>query len=185
MVESVPFADRSADHYRHQPFGQVPWITDKDITVFESGAAVLHVAEISEKLMPTDPKGRSDVIMWLFAALNSVEAASLPWFILRVSSDDKARQEHEAINGFLSSRLNHMEDVLSGRTWLTDQFSAADIVMIDVLRLIDRFDWLADKPACRSYVTRGTQRPAFKKAYDDQMKHFGNAATARATSNGS
>lgn len=185
VVDSVPFPERGTDHFRHQPFGQIPWITDGNITVFESGAAVLHVAEMSETLMPSDPKGRSDVIMWLFAALNSVEAASLPWFILRMASEDQASKEYEAINGFLSSRLSRMEDVLFERTWLTDQFSAADIVMIDVLRLIGRFDGLADKPACRSYVSRGTQRPAFRKAYDDQMSHFGNAAAVRSTSNGS
>lgn len=171
-VNSVPFKDRGADHFLYQPFGQVPWITDGEVTIFESGAAVLHIAEQSETLMPTDPKGRSDVIMWLFASLNSVEAASLPWFILRFAGEDEASPEREAINGFLSLRLKHMEEVLSGRTWLTDQFSAADVVMIDVLRLIDRFDGLADKPACRSYMTRGTDRAAFRRAYEDQMQHF-------------
>ena len=114
--------------------------------------------------------------MWLFAALNSVEAASLPWFILRFAGEDETTPEREAINGFLSSRLTHMEDVLSGRTWLADQFSAADIVMVDVLRLIDRFDGLEDKPATRSYVARGTGRAAFRKAYEDQMHHFENDA---------
>lgn len=44
--------------------------------------------------------------------------------------------------------------------------------MSDVLRLVDRFDDLAEYPACHAYVERATARPAFKKAHADQMEHF-------------
>ena len=77
-IESTPFRARSAEHFSHQPFGQVPWLTDGDVSIFESGAILLHLAERGDALMPADPHGRSDVRQWLFAALNSVEAASLP-----------------------------------------------------------------------------------------------------------
>ena len=87
-VESVPFRDRSAEHFSHQPFGQVPWLTDGELSIFESGAILLHLGEHSEALMPADPKGRSEVIEWLFSALNSVEAASLPWSILMFTGED-------------------------------------------------------------------------------------------------
>ena len=86
-VERVPFRTRNAEHFSHQPFGQVPWLTDGDISIFESGAILLYLGERSDALMPTDPHGRSDVIQWLFAALNSVEAASLPWSIFVFSGD--------------------------------------------------------------------------------------------------
>src|SRR5262245_9664226 len=71
-----------------------------------------------------------------------------------------------------SPRLGHMEEVLSDRTWLTGAFSVGYILMVDVLRLVDRFDGLAEYPACWAYVKRATARPAFKKAHADQMKHF-------------
>ena len=66
------------------------------------------------------------------------------------------------------------------REWLAGRFSVADILMADVLRLVDRFDGLADYPACRAYVARATARPAYVKAHADQMAHFakGDAATA-------
>ena len=83
-VESVPFRDRNAGHFAHQPFGQVPWLTDGDISIFESGAILLHLGERSDALMPADPRGRSEAMEWLFAALNSVEMASLPWSLLHV-----------------------------------------------------------------------------------------------------
>src|SRR6188472_608069 len=88
-VEGVPFRERNADHFAHQPFGQVPWLTDGDISIFESGAILLHLAEQSEALMPTEEKGRNDVINWLFAALNSVEMAALPYALLKFSGDDQ------------------------------------------------------------------------------------------------
>ena len=86
-VESVSFRGRDAEHLAHQPFGQVPWLMDGDISIFESGAILLHLGERSEMLMPIDPRGRSQAIEWLFAALNSVEMASLPWALLKFSGD--------------------------------------------------------------------------------------------------
>lgn len=77
-VKSVPFRERNVDHFAHQPFGQVPWLTDGDISIFESGAILLHLGRRSDALMPTDQRSRSEVIEWVFAALNSVEMASLP-----------------------------------------------------------------------------------------------------------
>ncbi|QCI67943.1 glutathione S-transferase family protein [Phreatobacter stygius] len=171
-VESVPFGNRTAAHFAHQPFGQVPWLTDGDISIFESGAILLHLGERSGALMPADPRGRSAAMEWLFAALNSVEAASLPWSILifsGVTAETPGRQQFDA---FLEARLKHMEAVLAGREWLAGTFTIADILMADVLRLVDRFDGLANYPACRDYVARATARPCFAKAHADQLAHF-------------
>ena len=178
-VETVPFRDRSAAHFSHQPFGQVPWLTDGDMSIFESGAILLHLGEMSEKLMAADPRGRSEVIEWLFAALNSVEMASLPWSLFKMSGFTGDRPEWKCLDDFLMvSRLKHIEPVLSGREWLAATFSVADILMADVLRLVDRFDGLAKYPACRDYVARATARPSFVKAYADQMAHFAAADAA-------
>lgn len=171
-VESVPFHDRGADHFSRQPFGQVPWLTDGDLSIFESGAILLHLGERSEALMPADPRARSEVIQWLFAALNSVEMASLPWFLFQFSGDKEQTPGRQYLDDFLASRLRHMEAVLAGREWLAGRFSIADILMADVLRLVDRFDGLTEHPACRDYVARATARPAFVKAHADQMAHF-------------
>jgi len=76
------------------------------------------------------------------------------------------------LDDFLKLRLKHMEAVLAGREWLAGSFSVADILMSDVLRLVDRFEGLAEYSACRDYVARATARPAFVKARADQMAHF-------------
>jgi len=176
---SVPFGNRNAEHFAHQPFGQVPWLTDGDISIFESGAILLHLGELSDALMPTDPRGRSDTTEWLFAALNSVEMASLPWSLLIFSGNKGDTPVWKLFDGFLHQhRLKHLEPVLAGREWLAGTFSVADILMADVLRLVDRFDGLADYPACRDYVARATARPSFNKAHADQMAHFAKADAA-------
>ncbi|MEY9414596.1 glutathione S-transferase [Bradyrhizobium japonicum] len=87
-VASVPFGPRDAAHFAHQPFGQVPWLTDDDLSIFESGAILLHLGELSAKLMPTDPRGRSDTVEWVFAALNSVEMPALPWTMFKFTGSD-------------------------------------------------------------------------------------------------
>ena len=174
-VESTPFRDRGAGHFAHQPFGQAPWLTDGDRSIFESGAILLHLGERSQALIPADPRGRGEAVEWVFAALNSVEMASLPWSIFKFSGDTGDTPQWTLLDQFLMSRLRHMEPVLARRDWLAGTFSIADILMADVLRLVDRFDGLADFAACRAYVARATSRPAFVKAHADQLAHFARA----------
>src|SRR3954462_8957665 len=111
-VESVPFHDRDADHFAHQPVGQVPWLTDGDISIFESGAILLHLGERSEALMPSDPRGRSGAIEWIFAALNSVEMAALPWALSKFSDDPSDTPAVNRVDAFLKGRLDRLETVL-------------------------------------------------------------------------
>lgn len=179
-VKGVPFRDRGAEHFAHQPFGQVPWLTDGDVSIFESGAILLHLGERSGTLMPAEPRARGAVLEWVFAALNSVEMASLPWALFNFIGDTAETPGRKLLDGWLKGRLQHMEAVLAGREWLAGAFSIADIQMADVLRVVDRFDGLAASPACRGYVARATARPSFVKAHADQMAHF--AAADRAQS---
>jgi glutathione S-transferase len=176
-VESTPFKERGPEHFAHQPFGQVPWLTDGDISIFESGAILLHLGERSDRLMQTDPKRRAEVKEWLFAALNSVEMASLPWVMFNFMGFTNDTPTWKWIDDFVKLRLARMEAVLAKGEWLVGAFSVADIMMADVLRVVDRFDGLKDYPACRAYVERATARPAFKKAHADQMAHFAKAGT--------
>lgn len=169
-VESTPFNNRSEEHFKHQPFGQAPWLTDGDLSIFESGAGLLHLAGKSEKLMPRDPVGEAETLQWTIAALNSVEMVSVPWWFLEVSGANE-----NGLTGWLESRLDLVERVLAEREWLAaSRFTVADLLMADVLR-IEKVRAFRDRPATESYVTRITERRAFKKAHADQMAHFANA----------
>jgi glutathione S-transferase len=178
-VQPVPFGERGEDHLAHQPFAQVPWLLDGPLSIFETGAILLHVAERGGAFPPDDPARRAAVTEWVFAALNSVEMASLPWTLFKFSGDETGTPGRKALDRFLALRLDRMEAVLAGREWLAGEFSVADIAMSDVLRLVDRFDGLAAHPAVRAYVARATARPAFVKAHADQMAHFAAADAAR------
>ena len=181
-VESVPFRERGPTHLAHQPFGQVPWLTDGDLSIFESGAILLHLGQRSDTtLLPEDPRRRSEAVEWLFAGLNSVEMAVLPWTIFRFSKLNGDTPQWKWLDGFVTLRLQRMEPVLAGREWLAGSFSVADILMADVLRVVDGFEALGDYPACRAYVARATARPAFVKAHADQMAHFAKADAANPT----
>lgn len=171
-VASVPFRDRGAEHFAHQPFGQVPWLTDGDLSIFESGAILLHLGELSDTLLPADRQRCNEAKEWLFAALNSVEMAALPWGLLSFMNNNDDTPAWKFLDGFLTARLKHMEQVLAKREWLAGSFSVADIVMADVLRLVDRFEGLKDYPTAHAYVARATSRPSFVKAHADQMAHF-------------
>jgi glutathione S-transferase len=166
-VRTVPFDGRETNHLARQPFGQVPFLDDGEVRIFESGACLLHLARKSEKLMPRDPVGAANTAQWMLAALNSIEMVSVPWWFLEVSG-----AKENALAGWVANRLGQLEKVLSGREWLVaDRFTAADLLMADVLR-VAKVRAFGDRPATEAYVTRVTDRPAFKKARADQLAHF-------------
>jgi len=174
-VAGVPSRERGADHFAHQPFGQVPWLTDGDISIFETGAILLYLAERSEKLMPRDAQGRARVLEWTIAALNSIETASLPWAIFKLENDASQTPGKRQLDTILAGRLGHMETVLAAREYLAGNFSIADIQMTEALRVVDSLDGLTEHPACKAYVARAISRPAFVKAHADQLAHFAKA----------
>ncbi len=173
-VRTVPFHDRSPEHLGRQPFGQVPFLSDGELELFESGAGLLHLAWKSEYLMPRDAAGAGQTLQWLIAALNSVEMVSVPWWFLEVTG-----AEDNPLSGWFQSRLDHLEGVLATREWLAaDRFTVADLLMADALR-VARVRAFGDRPATESYVSRVTERQAFRQAHADQMAHFAAADAVR------
>jgi len=173
-VRTVPFEDRGPEHLARQPFGQIPFLTDGDVQIFESGACLLHLARKSEKLMPRDPVAEAETTQWLLAALNSVEMVAVPWWFLEVSGAKENKLEP-----WMGKRLDQLEKVLSEREWLVaNRFTAADLLMADVLR-VPKVRAFGQRPATEAYVTRVTSRPAFEKARADQLAHFAAADATR------
>ncbi len=166
-VRSVPFEDRETNHLDRQPFGQVPFLSDGDLEIFESGAGLLHLARKSDRLMPRDPVGEAQTLQWTIAALNSIEMISVPWWFLEITGE-KSR----GLGEWMGKRLGQLENVLSGREWLVaGRFTVADLLMADVLR-VPKVRLFGDRPATEAYVRRVTDRPSFRKAYADQIDHF-------------
>jgi len=174
-VRTVPFEGRETNHLARQPFGQVPFLNDGALEIFESGAGLLHLARKSERLMPRDPAGEAETLQWVIAALNSIEMVTVPWWFLNICGDPD-----NGLTGWMTQRLDHVERVLGERDWLAaGRFTVADLLMADVLR-VPKVRAFRDRPASEAYVARITERPAFRKAHADQMAHFAAGDAARA-----
>jgi glutathione S-transferase len=173
-VRTIPFEDRATNHLDRQLFGQVPFLTDGDIEMFESGACLLHLAGKSATLMPHDRGGAAETLQWVIAALNSIEMVTVPWWFLEISG-----QKDNGLTDFLEMRLAGIEAVLDEREWLAaNRFTVADLIMADVLR-VAKVRAHGHRPATEAYVARITTRPAFQKAHADQMAHFAAADEKR------
>jgi glutathione S-transferase len=174
-VRSTPFDERGPEHFARQPFGQVPFLEDGEITIFESGACLLHIAKKSDKLMPRDPAGEAETLEWVIAALNSIEMVSVPWWFLKITGT-----QNDGLTGWLKKRIDHLTAVLTEREWLAaSRFTVADLLMADVLRVRDLRAFAAS-PVIEAYIERMCARPAFKKAHADQLAHFAAADRDRA-----
>jgi len=166
-VRTIAFDGRETNHLTRQPFGQVPFLNDGELELFESGAGLLHLARKSDRLMPRDPAGEAQTVQWTIAALNSIEMVTVPWWFLRISGD-----RDNKLTGWARMRLDQLERVLGEREWLAaDRFTVADLLMADVLRVPDVRSF-GNRPASEAYVRRITDRPAFRKARADQIRHF-------------
>lgn len=178
-VQTVPFDGRETNHLARQPFGQVPFLSDGDLEIFESGAGLLHLSRKSDRLMPRDAAGEAKTLQWMIAALNSIEMVTVPWWFLKMSGD-----EDNALASWMGQRLGQLEKLLGDRQWLVaDRFTAADLLMADVLR-VSAVRSFGDRPATEAYVRRATDRPSFRRARADQIAHFA-AADEKRTDNGS
>jgi glutathione S-transferase len=169
---------RAPEHLARQPFGQAPAIEEDGLVLFESGAIALHIAERSERLLPTDPAGRARAIGWVFAALNSVEIAiqdlaSIDFFHAGEAWTTERRPQVET---FARDRLALLETALGDKDYLEGRFTVGDLMMSDVLRIVGGSDLLDDYPTLRAYGARCAARPAFQRAMAAQLAGFARAA---------
>lgn len=172
-VETVPLRQKTAAHFHQQPFGQVPFIRDGGLTLFESGAILLHLAK-GTALLPEGDAGAL-VLQWVIAGLNSVEPWVTNWMIARLFRNDPAMIA-EAMP-MLTLRLTQLQDALGEGEWLLPQgFTVADLLMADILRIPDRDGQLAAFPGLAAYMARALARPAFARAHADQMEHWRQSA---------
>ncbi|SMO95186.1 glutathione S-transferase family protein [Paracoccus laeviglucosivorans] len=174
-VETTSVREKTPQHFARQPFGQVPILRDGDLSLFESGAILLYLAERQPALMPQDAKGRAETQQWLIAALNSLEPAVMTLTIARIFDQD-AHADALALPR-MHERLGQLAAVIANREFIAaGRFTVADILVADVLRIVDSLAELGPYPDLADYMTRMTARPAFQQAHDAQVAHFAKAA---------
>jgi glutathione S-transferase len=156
------------------PFGQIPTYEEGDLVLFESGAIVFHIAEHHAGLLPDGANARARAITWMFAALNTVEPPIVDRQIATLLERDKAWYEERLpiLEDRIRDRLDELSSRLGDADWLDDAFSAGDLLMVTVLRRLSGSGILEEYPNLSAYVARGEARPAYKRAFEDQLAVF-------------
>jgi glutathione S-transferase len=174
-VRLVSFAEIKAPaHLARQPFGQIPTYEDGDLTLFESGAIVLHIAERHAGLLPADANARTRAIGWMFAALNTVEPPLVEFGMARLLESDKPwfEQRQPLLRDRARKRLDELSRRLGDAEWLDGGFSAGDLMMAGVLFRSRVSGILDDYPSLLAYIARAEARPAFQRAFAAQLAVF-------------
>lgn len=180
-VRLVTFeAMKDAAHLRLQPFGQIPTYEDGKLTLFESGAILLHIAERHAGLLPTDDALRAKAVSWMFAALNTVEPPIVEREQATYSEAGKSWQAERLamVDARIRARLDQLAAALGKSDWLIGTFSAADILMVHTLRRLEGSGLLEEYPVFLNYVARASERPAYKRAFEAQREVFRKAQSA-------
>ncbi|WP_299297247.1 glutathione binding-like protein [uncultured Tateyamaria sp.] len=151
------------------PNGRIPAIVDRDnddFAVFESGAIMIYLAEMTGRLLPTDARGRSEVIQWLLFQMAGVGPMQGQAYVFSHSFPEKLPAvieryltETQRLYGVLDTRL-------ADREYLAGDFSIADIanwcwvrmhgaidISLDAFPNLARWhDLLAERPGCAKGV---------------------------------
>jgi glutathione S-transferase len=161
-------------HLACNPFGQIPTLEEDGLVLFESGAIVLHIAERHPGLWPAHPHGRARAIMWMFAALNTIEPPIVDrqMAILSEGGEPWAQQRLPLVLERIRKRLGELARHLGESAWLDGQFSVGDLMMVSVLRRMPGSGLVEEHPNLAAYVARGEARPAFQRAFAAQLAVF-------------
>jgi glutathione S-transferase len=174
-VRLVSFSEmKEPAHRALHPFGQIPTYEEGDLALFESGAIILHIAQHHAGLLPDDANAQARAITWMFAALNTVEPPILDREVAVLTERDETWYEERLpiLEDRVRVRLGELSSWLGDADWLDGDFSAGDLLMVMVLRRLDRSGLLEEYPNLSAYVARGEARPAYKRAFDAQLAVF-------------
>lgn len=169
-----PSVQASAEYRACQPFGQVPIFEEEGLVLFESGAIVLHVGARSETLLPADPRARARAVTWVFAAINSIEIMIQPLAEIDLfhAGEAWAKERREGVVSATAGRLAELAAWLGDREYLEDRFTAGDLMMTTVLRILRHTDLVQRQPRLAAYQARCEARPAFQRALSAQLAAF-------------
>jgi glutathione S-transferase len=170
-VRLVSFAAmKEPAHLALHPFGQIPTLQDGDLALFETGAIVLHLAERYPGLLPEDGNARARAVMWMFAALNTVEPPILDLTVAKIveGGEPWAEARLPLVRERVRGRLGQLSTYLGDAAWLENAFSAGDLLMVSVLLRVRMSGILAEFPNLAAYVERGEARPAYQRAFAAQ-----------------
>lgn len=155
------------------PLGEVPALVDGQVTLLESLAICLYLADRFPEKHLAPPMGsaeRGPYYHWMaFAELSLDPAVMVFYKHAQLPEEQKARahanEELAKHRTRLTAVLDGINGGLDGREFLVGaSFTAADVVMASILHLANTLKLLDGHPRLVEYVKRHTQRSAVRKA---------------------
>ena len=161
-------------HRGRHPFGQIPTYEQGDLVLFETGGIVLHIAQNHPGLLPDDANGRARAITWMFAAISTVEQSIIELQWVMFTERDKSWYEERLamVHDRIRARLAELSQRLGDADWLDGAFSAGDLMMASVLLRLRGHGLLDEYPNLAAYVARAEARPAYQRAFAEQLAVF-------------
>lgn len=154
------------EYIKINPNSKIPAIIDQDtgITVFESGAILIYLAEKTGRFLPTDQKGRFQVLEWLMFQMGGVGPMFGQLNHFKLFAPEKIpyaiqRYEKETLRlyGVLDKQLADNE-------FIGGDYSIADIATYPWVALYDRQGLTLDNhPNLKRWVETVQQRPAVQR----------------------
>jgi glutathione S-transferase len=171
-VRLLTFPELKAAPYRKlHPFGQIPVYQEGEFVLFESGAIIYYLAQKRPGLLPEDEKARARALMWMFAALNTVEPPIVELSLFKIIESEKPwfKDRLPMLEERVKTRLTELSNRLGDSQWLDGAFSAGDLMMVTVLRRLDTSGLLPAHANICEYLKRAEARPAYQKAFAAQL----------------
>ncbi len=153
-------AHKTAQHLAISPLGKIPALVDtegpggKKVTMFESTAILLYLAEKSGKFYGPSPAKRAKVQKWLIFSVANV----LPTFAIM--------RQHKELEETAVKLLDVLETQLSRNDFLAGDYSIADMAPITRLVQFSDHEWMKTRPNVARWINKVSSRPAVKKALE-------------------
>lgn len=182
-LDSAAGALKTPEYLSVHPFGIVPALSEGEFKLRESGAIVAYLCDKTGKCIP-EPRTRERALydQWCFAALNTIEPPLLQLFIATVIAKDMAWAKERApqLRELSAARLAVLDAQLKDRPYLLGaEFSAADILMGQVLNFVVDATLFDGAPTVKAFHTRLKNRPGYVRAATVQALGPKPAAAAR------
>ncbi|MGK4007602.1 glutathione S-transferase N-terminal domain-containing protein [Sorangium sp. So ce1036] len=153
------------------PNNRMPAIVDHDpegggapVSVFESGAILLYLAEKSGKLIPSDVRGRYEVIQWLMWQMGGLGPMSGQAGHFRQYAQEKIPYAIDRYTNEVRRLYGVMDKRLADRPYLAGEYSIADIASFPWAKLHEMYGWqLDDLPNLRRWIEAVRARPAVER----------------------
>jgi GST-like protein len=177
LVDIMKDENKTPKFLSLSPNGKIPAIIDpngpggKPIGLFESGAILIYLADKSGRLVPADPARRYETLAWVMWQMGGVGPmfGQVGFFNKFAGKDFEDKRPRDRYVAEAKRLLGVLEARLTGRDWIMDDYSIADVATLGWVRNLVGFYEARELvafdsfPAVGAWLERGLARPAVQR----------------------